>query len=156
MAQGCTNWLTQLSSDSGSWVVMGDFNAHHRMWDADAESSPDTQLAEDISISDLVLLNDGTATRQAQRQRERSSAIDLTLVSPELALTIDWQVYPNTLGSDHYLIHATIHEADPDPAEVDRTPKYICAKADWEKFKKTLTHICGETEFKDNDIDQYY
>ena len=73
-------WLKNLNPETGSWVVAGDFNVSHRLWDATTTHSSGSHLADAVSDSNLTLLNDGSAMRIGQTG-QRCSAIDLTMVT---------------------------------------------------------------------------
>ena len=55
-------WLKNLNPETGSWVVAGDLNVSHRLWDATATHSSGLHLADAVSDSNLTLLNDGSVT----------------------------------------------------------------------------------------------
>ena len=88
-------WLKNLNPETGSWVVAGDFNVSHRLWDATATHSSGLHLADAVFDSNLILLNDGSATRIGQTG-QRCSAIDLTMVTSDLFFEADWST-----GIDH-------------------------------------------------------
>ena len=85
----------------------------------------------------LCVLNDGTHTYlkpQAQHVNKLTSAIDLTISTPGLALRSAWEVLPDTHGSDHYPILTSIL-----PSAAETQPSYdpshwVFSKADWEQF----------------------
>ena len=83
-------------------VICGDINAHHPAWDSyipkDARGEMIEKWTEDAG---LVILNDGAATRYARHNSGGGrSAPDLTLMSPQDALTAEWRTH-DELGSDH-------------------------------------------------------
>ncbi|KAL8575534.1 hypothetical protein ACOMHN_059599 [Nucella lapillus] len=134
-------WLYSLETNQNSWVVAGDFNT---------KDSGD-HLANTILNSRLVVLNDGSFTRIGQRG-QRSSAIDLTLTSPDLSLDAEW-----TIGTDHLQSeHLVLHKADPTPAEIDTSPKFLYHKADWELLALKLTSECENHDPRDPDINTHY
>jgi hypothetical protein len=55
-----------------------------------------------IDGNDLVLLNNGQTTKTGSSSW-RPNALDLTLVSPSLALSCDWSVMDCPLGSSYHL-----------------------------------------------------
>jgi ribonuclease HI/exonuclease III len=159
---GCLNadsvqWLQTLDARSDNWVVAGDFNASHRLWDsgADNRTGNGDSLADAISDSDLVVLNDGPFTRIGY-ENQRSSAIDLTLVSADLAASATWNVGTDPLQSDHLPLHLVLDDADPDEAEMDRTPKFQYHKADWQLFQSRLAAECTHRDPSDPDTETYY
>ena len=148
-------WLKNLNSETDSWVVAGDFNVSHRLWDATCTAHLGSDLAETVSDSNLLLLNDGSVTRIGHRG-QRSSAIDLTMVTPDLYHKAYWSTGNDHLQSDHLPIHLVLGEADPALAEVDRTPKYQYLKADWQRFQSVLDEQCETVDPLDPCIDTYF
>ena len=88
----------------GSVIWTGDFNAHSTLWGC-IDTDVNGQILEDfLEESGLVCLNDGQGTRY-NCVNNTESAIDLTLVSENLAGVSIWKVLrKSTLGSDHYPI----------------------------------------------------
>ena len=71
------------------------------------------------------------------------SHLDLSIVCHTFATKGDWDVLPDTLGSDHSPIVTYINIQVTE--EIDDTKKFILYKADWESLKinsrKLLTAI---------------
>ena len=88
--------------------------------------------------NNLCILNDGTHTYlkpQAQHVNKPTSATDLTISTPGLALRSAWEVLPDTHGSDHYPILTSIL---PSVAEIQPScdPSHcVFSKANWEQFQ---------------------
>lgn len=82
-------------------VLAGDFNAHSQAWGSYKEDVRGKTVLNFLSNNELVYLNNGSITRKACPPR-RSSAIDLTLVSTDISLIIDWEVLEFPTQSDHY------------------------------------------------------
>ena len=83
-------WLRHLASDTSSWVVAGDFNVSHRLWDPTAPRTDGEHLANTVMDSNLTVLNDGSVTRLGS-SKQRNSAIDLTMVAPDLQAAACWE-----------------------------------------------------------------
>ena len=82
--------------------------------------------------SSLHLFNDGSVTRIPDISSYRATAIDMSLISPELASNSTWQILADTLGSDHIPIIITLNEKPIAPYSVpDKIPKYNYKLADW-------------------------
>ena len=111
-------WLKNLNPETGSWVVAGDFNVSHRLWDATATHSSGLHLADAVFHSNLTLLNDGSATRIGQTG-QCCSAIDLTMVTSDLLYEADGSTRIDHLQSDHLPLHIVLGEADHGLAEID-------------------------------------
>jgi exonuclease III len=90
-----------LAGIQGPILIMGDFNTHSRSWGCEFEDSRTHRVFDMFEQLNLVQLNDGTHTRIAEPPR-RSSAVDLTLCTSDLALTeYTWTVLEDAAGSDH-------------------------------------------------------
>uniref|UniRef100_A0A1B0EXW6 Endonuclease/exonuclease/phosphatase domain-containing protein n=1 Tax=Phlebotomus papatasi TaxID=29031 RepID=A0A1B0EXW6_PHLPP len=88
-------------------VLIGDdFNAHGSVWGSAQEDGRGRVLQSWCEDSGLVVLNTGCPTRVACPPRA-DSAIDVTMVSPPMALEWSWEVTGDPLGSDHIPILAT-------------------------------------------------
>ena len=147
-------WLKNLNPETGSWVVAGDFNVSHRLWDATATHSSGLHLADAVSDSNLTMLNDGSVTRIGQTG-QRCSAIDLTMVTTDLFHEADWSTGTDHLQSDHLPLHIVLGEADPGLAENDRTPKYQYQRANWDLFESVLNEQCKTVDPRDANVDTY-
>ena len=79
------SWISSLPS-SASWIILGDFNCRHPSWDAQGPSPSQgaDELLTAINNSNLVLLNDGSSTRYPDSPNQTTTAIDLTIASPNL------------------------------------------------------------------------
>ena len=122
-------WLKHLNPETGSWVVA----VSHRLLDATATHSSGLHLADADFDSNLILLNDGSATRIGQTG-QRCSAIDLTMVTSALFYEADWSTGTDHLKYDHLPLHIVLAEADPGLPEIDQTPKYQYQRANWDLF----------------------
>ena len=152
--QDTTKWLTSLDQ-TRQWYVLGDFNAHHSLWNSRLKTDKNTQLADDITESPLCLLNDGSITRIPDIIEHSETAIDLSLASPELAISSTWHPVDNRLGSDHLPLIITLHGPALKQAEQDQTLKYNVQKANWSTFKEELNLFKKEDLFSP-DIEKYY
>ena len=89
---------------------MGDFNAHAPFWENGCTSVTCNRLVENIVDSSLCLLNDGRITRIPDVSTLKATAIDLSLVTPDLALNCTWYTEEDCLGSDHLHIIIELNE----------------------------------------------
>ena len=156
--KGCKNdttkWLSTLEQTK-QWYVLGDFNAHHSLWNTKLKTDKNNQLAEDITDSPLCLLNDGSMTRIPDNPEHSQSAIDLSLASPGLAISSTWQPFDNCLGSDHLPIMITLHGSTPQEEEQDPTPKYNENKANWPMYKAHLEQY-KKTDLASPEVEVYH
>ena len=149
-----SEWLRSINV-SDNWIVTGDFNAHSPFWDNGRNDVTNNRFIENIVDSGLVLLNDGRVTRLPDNPSHRASAIDLTLVSPKLAVDSIWDVESDSLGSDHLPITLTINENPEVQTEEDQIPKYNYDRADWETFQNLLL-TCDFDSMNNSDINYVY
>ena len=135
-----TEWLRTIEEkQNGKWFIGGDFNAHAPFWEKDCKLVTNNRLVENIVDSNLYLLNDGSITRIPDISSQRATAIDLSLISPDLVLSASWETIKDTLGSDHLPIVVSLKkESFNNDIEEDIIPKYNYKKADWNKFQNFL------------------
>ena len=101
------NHLTKLISQlSSPYLLLGDFNAHHRTWGCNYTSTRGTQLLNVMNSLDLIHLNDMTPTHTTMRNGEAThSVIDLALTTPNIAPLFTQHVGDDPFFSDHFPIH---------------------------------------------------
>lgn len=128
------SWLESL--DLGGWIVAGDFNIHHSMWCKNFKgASPAVEQAESIMNSNLILLNNGELTRVPDVANHSPSAIDLTLVSPDIHSDVAWTIGDDSLGSDHLPITIEYEVGFTETQNtLPRAPKYFYDRANWKEF----------------------
>lgn len=80
--------------------ISGDFNAHHTIWGCNSVDSRGRDILDSIDDNELVLLNNGQVTTVGSMSW-RPNALDLTMVSSSLALSCEWWVHDDPLGSYH-------------------------------------------------------
>lgn len=78
----------------------GDFNAHHTIWGCHSVDARGREILDCLEECDLVLLNDAQPTTVGTNSW-KPNGLDLTLVSPSIALNCDWFVNDDPLGSYH-------------------------------------------------------
>lgn len=91
-------------------IVGGDFNAHHTIWGCGAISSRGRDLLDAIDDNNLVVLNSGQVTTVGSHIR-RPNGLDLSFVSPTIAMSCDWSVHNDPLGSYHLPVLITLNSA---------------------------------------------
>ena len=132
-----TEWLNNINSKE-SWIVTGDFNCHSPIWDKNCDHITNKTFEDNVIKCGLVLLNDGRTTRIPDTSQHHSYALDLTLLTPNLADDSLWDLGDDLLGSDHLPITTTIKSV-PDIIEGnDKVPKFSYKLANWAKFKSLL------------------
>ena len=84
------------------------------------------------------ILNDGTHTYlkpQPQHVNSPTSAIDLTMCTPGVALRCNWEVIPDSHGSDHYPVLTSVSPTSADANQGVHDPTHwVFSRADWEGF----------------------
>ena len=130
------NQLTELCKQLPTpFLLVGDFNAHNPLWgdvqDTDARGKTIEQL---LGETNICILNDGSPTYLDPRTLKTSS-IDLTLCSPDLASELKWSALEDTHGSDHFpiLLHEEIPHASTPPSILN------FKKANWSNFQTECT-----------------
>lgn len=130
-----------ISMFSPSAIICGDFNSHNPLWDAKCKHSDDrgNTVQAWLEEHNLVFLNDGEGTR-IDFVTGNTSAIDLTITTPDLAPKSSWNVIPDTLGSDHFAIMTELGMSPQSEVNLNN-PKFLFHKANWENFKKDCQNI---------------
>lgn len=133
----CEAWQNFFVFYGQSDVIFGgDFNGHHGLWGSPANNSKGTKLADAIEETNLVVLNDGSPTR-VSRPWEDSSAVDVTIVTPNLLGKISWNITTDVFGSDHYLIEISYNVRFEKLFKIPYT-KWRESTADWDAFQSAL------------------
>lgn len=113
--------------------VYGDFNAHSTVWGARKTDMNGEIMEQIMEEANLVCINDRRGTR-IDVHTGKMSALDLTLVSSELAGISDWEVLEDTMGSDHCLILTKLIETRGMKME-GREGRWIFKRAKWDHFR---------------------
>ena len=155
-------WIDFINNSKSNWLITGDFNSHSPYWDSKCIKSTHYEFENKILTSNLVILNDGRITRVPEVKGHRPSAIDLTFIAPKLADKCTWDIYDDSLGSDHYPIIIDINDYSETLDEEDLIPKFQYKKANWQLYKSILSNKDIDFEddienifsnFKDNILD---
>ena len=124
--------LTDLCDQLPSpYLILGDFNAHSPLW---GEQERDTRgkIVEDfLNKTDACILNNTSPTYLIPSTLKTTS-VDLTFSSPDLAPNLNWSVLEDTHGSDHFPI--MIQEEIP---HISTAPDlFNFNKANWSSFSE--------------------
>ena len=111
------------------FILLGDFNGRHPLWDSDAVNSRGRLMASFIEDEDLEVLNSGDVT-YFHSPTGIFTAIDLSLCSSNVYLNFNWSVLPDLYGSDHFPI--LLQSVDSVPQS--RPPRWRLDRADWHLF----------------------
>lgn len=129
-------WQNIFNQVQNPVLVGGDFNAHNQIWGCENTDSDGNSLLNAIDQRDLFILNTGDATRLSYNQSK--SAIDITLVSPNLAPSCSWQVIKDTLGSDHFPILINLQTGSTPFTIPLSTSRWNLKKAKWQTYQDLL------------------
>ena len=129
--------LTFIDTFRSRSLIFGDFNAHHISWSHE-NNARGICLSEAIDKNNLIILNSSVPTRIniASNAIFRSSLLDLTLASSDIATRCHTVVSDELIGSDHYIILTNI-----DQKVVKSHPKprnWSLGKANWAKFSRLV------------------
>lgn len=93
------------------YLILGDFNSHHRSWGCSESNSFGDELLEIVDSLNLCILNTGSPTRRTS-PNQVISAVDLSICTPNLASTLSWSSLQSSFGSDHFpiLISCPFHK----------------------------------------------
>ena len=119
------------------FIVLGDFNAKSRIWGSETENSRGQLIEDYLERNEVCIMNNGLPTR-FDTYSGNTSALDLTLCSPQLQARFDWTTEDETHGSDHFPIIISTENA---PSH--KRPTFIEKKADWTEFYER-TRIADE------------
>lgn len=90
-------------SNENNVIIGGDINAHDSMWENNSKNDrKGAIISETIVDSNFIILNNGDHTYQ-KLAKNYTSAIDISLVSPNLFSKITWQM-DYSLTTDHIAI----------------------------------------------------
>lgn len=128
------NVYNQIAARSNQ-ILLGDFNAHHPVFGGKLLDPAGRILDNIINNNNLCILNDKSGTYLTHSGK--TTSIDLTITSNNLAIKCNWSVMDNTMGSDHYPIITTVNVNPQRPSTSE--PTYIYKKADWQKFSIEAT-----------------
>ena len=115
----------------GNHVMVGDFNAHHQLWDpinipSNSRGNRLCTMLQDSS--DFVLSNKLNVPTTID-----NSTLTLTLVSPTIAPITDWKVMEHCISNPHIATLTSI-DISPEIPLPPFEPKLKIEKANWQRF----------------------
>ena len=122
---------------NGQILIIRDLNGHSYSWGNLNNDTRGDVIERFTDRNNLCILNDGSPTYmepQAQHSQNSTSAIDLSICTPGLALKCSWEVLPDTHGNDHYLILISMPPTSRDTNQGGDPSHWVFSKADWEQF----------------------
>ena len=96
-----TGWIKDIVLSNKNYAIVGEFNVYAPFWENGCTSVTCNRLVENIVDSSLCLLDDGRITRIPDVSTLKATVIDLSLVSPDLAVNCTWYTEEDCLGSKH-------------------------------------------------------
>ena len=150
-----TRDLSNLIRDiRGQILITGDFNGHNYMWGSHDVDTRGEIIERFTDKYKLCILNDGTHTYlkpQVQHVNRPTSAIDLTISTPGLALRSVWEVLADTHGSDHYPILTSILPPVAETQPSCDPSHWVFSMADWELFDELCLERINEDILEEGD-----
>ena len=118
-------------------LILGDFNAHHPLWGCGDADVRGRVLEHFILDEHLGILNTGTHTHFTI-STGRTTALDLSLASPQLLPLFTWKVADDPMESDHFPVWLEFHCS---VALGMRPPRWNVEKAEWDEFSSHLEEV---------------
>ena len=128
-------------------LITGDINSWSPFWGSPINNNRG-KIFEDIILSNnLIVLNDGSATHFSTHKT--LTHVDITLVSPLLAVKCSWLMYQNLHGSDHFPIQIEM-ESNLCFEITKINPKFKTDYADWIKYQIRCSNIINSKNMSGN------
>ena len=132
------------------YILLGDFNAHSPQWGDKRLDQRGKMIEEFLVSNDNILLNDKVPTF-IHSAYGSTSAIDLTIASPTIALDFSWSIHDDLCGSDHFPI---ILSSNTNCGQDDASLNF--KKADWNLFGEICLQSIDEAVLKsENPTEQF-
>ena len=132
-----------MSQVSNQYIMVGDLNGHHHMWDPERNGAPNQcgRVLHDIVINsnNIAIAMPPSLPTYTNSYTGESSTIDLILCTPRLIPYISTTTTAD-LGSDHEPILSTVTMI-PDTAERGKKPKWILEKSKFNEWKEDIMNV---------------
>ena len=119
-------------------LITGDFNSHSTLWGCTKLDRRGKMVEDILTKHNLCILNDASST-YIHPATGSSSAIDLSICSPDIFLDMQWKTLDDLCGSDHYPISISFGSIETSSA----VPSWKLRKADWPSFSKKASEELG-------------
>lgn len=123
-------------------IIAGDFNAHHHTWGNDFTDTKGSVVMDLINDSNLILLNDNSKTFIPIQVNRKSTAIDLTLCTPNLFSDLEWKTLTYGIGSHHLIIETNYNHNKVESSKIIFNHKKIN-----EEIKNLNLENCNSIEY---------
>ncbi|KYN02247.1 hypothetical protein ALC62_06939 [Cyphomyrmex costatus] len=138
------------------FIIGGDFNAYHFSWGSNHNCHNGNVIYNSTDPDNCIILNNGNITH-VSGPNFSSSCIDLTFVSPALALDCEWKVENNNWRSDHYPISIFVDtRAEYIPRNLFRINTRLI---DWDKyheFWESNAYVFNSLDFLNSSVCDRY
>ena len=132
-------------------LVLGDFNSHHTLWGCDDVDARGRVLERILYEEHLGFLNNGLRTHFTLPSGH-TSALDLSLASPQLMTAFAWRVADDPLGSDHFPVWLDLLGS----TDVGMRPeRWNTVKAVWGNFTTHLENTLSGSEESELSVEQF-
>ena len=117
-------------------LVVGDLNAHHKLWDSRLTDDRGNSLADSILVNSAAVLNNGDATRRSPATGTETSP-DVTICHRSLADKATWEVIEE-LNSDHHPIITTVYSTVECREKGSKRAVWDQKRGDWDAFRRAV------------------
>jgi len=128
-------------------LLVGDLNAHSSLWGSNHSNRLGKLVENCLLQHNVTLLNNGSHTHISTAYGT-TSAIDLSICSPQISTKLHWSVCSDSYNSDHYPIKI---QTTPPLQKPVNSLKWCLKKANWEKFTE---NVVLTNNILDLDIDE--
>lgn len=142
-----TNLTNQLPKP---FLLLGDFNSHNEIWGSRQTNRKGT-IIENLVKDHLTILNDGTPTHVCTRTGTMS-CIDLSICTPRLTPSLQWEVMQHFHGSGHMPIKININSGVQTNPNTQTDVKWNIKKANWDLYQNILRN--STLKINPNNIDE--
>lgn len=115
--------------------MLGDFNAHHSVWNCEVTDTNGERLLEELEEEDLFIVNHETKSR-IEEVGKKNSNLDLIFSNSKILNSISFSQEDDSWGSDHL---ATNFRCELDYRFYKKKSNRISTKkTDWRKYISRL------------------
>jgi len=119
-------------------LITGDFSSHSTLWGCTKLDRRGKMVEDILTKHNLCILNDSSST-YIHPASGSSSAIDLSICSPDIFLDMQWKNLDDLCGSDHYPISISYGSIETSSA----IPSWKLRKSDWPSFSNEARELLG-------------
>jgi len=119
-------------------LITGDFNSQSTLWGCTKLDRRGKMVEDILTKHNLCILNN-TSPTYTHPATGSSSAIDLSICSPDIFLDMQWKTLDNLCGSDHYTILISYGSIETSSA----VHSWKLRKADWLSFSNEASEQLG-------------